>query len=146
MSRIGKLPISVPTGVTVTVNDALLCQRLTDHHARRHFCKRNTGGFGDKRYGTRRTRVDFNQVNFVVLHRKLDVHQTTNLQFEGQFLHLLAHHVLNFLAQRVGWQGTRGVAGVNARLNALISYLNAQAELDQTLGTTLESWDISLND
>ena len=34
----------------------------------------------------------------------------------------------------------------NARLNALISYLNAQAELDQTLGTTLESWDISLND
>ncbi len=26
----------------------------------------------------------------------------------------------------------------NARLNALISYLNAQAELDQTLGTTLE--------
>ncbi|MBQ1657544.1 MAG: TolC family protein [Rhodocyclaceae bacterium] len=34
----------------------------------------------------------------------------------------------------------------NAQLNALISYLNAQAELDQTLGTTLESWDISLND
>ena len=34
----------------------------------------------------------------------------------------------------------------NARLAALISYLNAQAELDQTLGTTLESWDIALND
>ncbi|WP_227983219.1 MULTISPECIES: TolC family protein [Dickeya] len=34
----------------------------------------------------------------------------------------------------------------NARLNALISYLNAQAMLDQTLGTTLESWDIALND
>lgn len=34
----------------------------------------------------------------------------------------------------------------NARLNALISYLNAQAGLDQTLGTTLQSWDISLND
>ncbi|WJV53422.1 TolC family protein [Prodigiosinella aquatilis] len=34
----------------------------------------------------------------------------------------------------------------NARLNALISYLNAQAELDQTLGTTLKSWDIALND
>jgi len=34
----------------------------------------------------------------------------------------------------------------NARLNALISYLNAQAELDQTLGTTLQSWDIALND
>ncbi|EGH20755.1 outer membrane efflux protein [Pseudomonas amygdali pv. mori str. 301020] len=34
----------------------------------------------------------------------------------------------------------------NARLSALISYLNAQAELDQTLGTTLQSWDISLND
>ncbi|MBJ7223267.1 MULTISPECIES: TolC family protein [unclassified Brenneria] len=34
----------------------------------------------------------------------------------------------------------------NARLDALIAYLNAQAELDQTLGTTLLSWDISLND
>jgi len=34
----------------------------------------------------------------------------------------------------------------NARLNALIAYLNAQAELDLTLGMTLESWDIALND
>lgn len=34
----------------------------------------------------------------------------------------------------------------NARLNTVINYLNAQAELDQTLGTTLDSWDISLND
>ena len=34
----------------------------------------------------------------------------------------------------------------SARLSALISYLNAQAELDQTLGTTLQSWDIGLND
>ncbi|OSN03476.1 hypothetical protein AU510_14595 [Lonsdalea britannica] len=34
----------------------------------------------------------------------------------------------------------------NARLSALISYLNTQAELDQTLGTTLQSWDIALND
>lgn len=34
----------------------------------------------------------------------------------------------------------------NARLNTLISYLNAQASLDQTLGTTLQSWDIVLND
>lgn len=34
----------------------------------------------------------------------------------------------------------------NGRLNALISYLNAQATLDQTLGTTLDSWEIDLND
>lgn len=34
----------------------------------------------------------------------------------------------------------------SARLNALIAYLNTQAYLDQTLGTTLESWDIELND
>ncbi|MBD2814418.1 TolC family protein [Xenorhabdus sp. Flor] len=34
----------------------------------------------------------------------------------------------------------------NARLNTLIQYLNAQAELDQILGTTLESWEIVLND
>jgi outer membrane protein TolC len=34
----------------------------------------------------------------------------------------------------------------NARLNALIAYLNAQTQLDLTLGMTLESWDIALND
>ncbi|MDC9595118.1 TolC family protein, partial [Xenorhabdus sp. IM139775] len=34
----------------------------------------------------------------------------------------------------------------NARLNTLIHYLNSQAELDQILGTTLESWEITLND
>ncbi|MDC9620101.1 TolC family protein [Xenorhabdus sp. XENO-7] len=34
----------------------------------------------------------------------------------------------------------------NARLNTLIQYLNSQAELDQILGTTLESWEITLND
>lgn len=34
----------------------------------------------------------------------------------------------------------------NARLNALIGYLNAQAQLDLKLGMTLQSWGISLND
>jgi outer membrane protein TolC len=34
----------------------------------------------------------------------------------------------------------------NASLNARIAYLNAQSTLDNTLGTTLTSWDISLND
>lgn len=33
-----------------------------------------------------------------------------------------------------------------ARINSLIAYLNSQAMLDQTLGATLESWDIELND
>lgn len=34
----------------------------------------------------------------------------------------------------------------SSRLSTLINYLNAQAELDETLGTTLTSWDITLND
>ena len=34
----------------------------------------------------------------------------------------------------------------NASLDALIAYLNAQSSLDNTLGTTLESWGIKLND
>ncbi|MGE8413387.1 MAG: TolC family protein [Pseudomonas sp.] len=34
----------------------------------------------------------------------------------------------------------------NARLNALIAYLNAQTQMDLTLGMTLESWEIALND
>lgn len=32
----------------------------------------------------------------------------------------------------------------NARLNALIAYLNAQTQLDETLGMTLEKWEIAL--
>jgi outer membrane protein TolC len=34
----------------------------------------------------------------------------------------------------------------NAVLNALIAYLNAQTQLDERLGTTLDSWEIALND
>ncbi|TLP60085.1 MULTISPECIES: TolC family protein [Pseudomonas] len=34
----------------------------------------------------------------------------------------------------------------NARLEALIAYLDAQADLDLTLGTTLDSWDVTLDD
>ncbi len=34
----------------------------------------------------------------------------------------------------------------SARLGALIGYLNAQTRLDLRLGTTLDSWDIALND
>ena len=34
----------------------------------------------------------------------------------------------------------------NAQLSALIAYLNAQTQLDLTLGMTLESWEIALND
>ena len=83
---------------------ALLGQRLADHYARRDFCQRYAGGFRDERDGTRRARVDFNQVDFVVFNRKLHVHQAANLQLKGQLLHLLAHHILNFLAQGVGRQ------------------------------------------
>lgn len=32
----------------------------------------------------------------------------------------------------------------NARINALIAYLNAQTQLDETLGMTLEKWEIAL--
>ncbi|MDR1064177.1 MAG: TolC family protein [Azoarcus sp.] len=34
----------------------------------------------------------------------------------------------------------------NARLDSSIAYLNAQAALDRTLGTTLQSWEIELDD
>ncbi|MCL2874857.1 MAG: TolC family protein [Betaproteobacteria bacterium] len=34
----------------------------------------------------------------------------------------------------------------NASLDAMIAYLNTQSSLDKTLGTTLESWDIDIND
>ena len=91
-------------------SDALLGQRFARHHARRHFRQRHAGGFRDERHGARRARVDLNQVNLVVLHRELHVHQAAHVEFERQALDLLTHHVLNFLAQRVGGQRTGGVA------------------------------------
>jgi len=34
----------------------------------------------------------------------------------------------------------------NARLSALIAYLNVQTQLDLILGMTLDTWEIALND
>ena len=51
----------------------------------------SAGGLGDKRHGTRGARVDLEHVDFVILDRKLGVHQADTSSSVAMRAHLLAH-------------------------------------------------------
>lgn len=79
-----------------------------------------------RQYEISRRAVDLSQRKLEIEREKLNAGRSSNFQvisFEGDLRQ----------AQ-------------NARLNALVSYLNAQTQLDLTLGMTLESWEVALND
>jgi outer membrane protein TolC len=65
------------------------------------------------------------------------------LQLEAELVKLQAGRSSNF--QVVSFQGALQQAE-SAELNAVIAYLNALNALDQVLGTTLDTWQITLND
>ncbi|AOJ65014.1 hypothetical protein WJ32_20995 [Burkholderia ubonensis] len=79
-----------------------------------------------RQYQISQRALDLSRRTLEIEHEKLQVGRSSNFQ------------VLSF--------ETALRSAENARLNALIGYLNAQTELDQRLGMTLHSWDISLND
>ncbi|WP_431823573.1 TolC family protein [Burkholderia sp. F1] len=79
-----------------------------------------------RQYQISQRALDLSRRTLEIEHEKLQVGRSNNFQ------------VLSF--------ETALRSAENARLNALIGYLNAQTELDQRLGMTLQSWDISLND
>jgi outer membrane protein TolC len=64
-------------------------------------------------------------------------------QLEAELVKLQAGRSSNF--QVVSFQGSLQSAE-SAELSAVIAYANALTQLDQVLGTTLETWRISLND
>jgi len=98
------------------LGEAQLFQGFASHHAGSDHGQGGADALGHERYGTRRTRVDFDHVDLVALQGQLHVHQADNTQFQGHFLDLYADFVLHFLAQRVRWQRARRVTGVNAGL------------------------------
>ncbi len=69
--------------------------------------------------------------------------ELAGLQLEAELVKLQAGRSSNF--QVVSFQGSLQSAE-SAELSAVIAYSNALTQLDQVLGTTLETWRISLND
>jgi len=69
--------------------------------------------------------------------------ELAGLQLEAELVKLQAGRSSNF--QVVSFQGSLQAAE-SAELAAIITYANALTQLDQVLGTTLDTWRISLND
>ena len=69
--------------------------------------------------------------------------ELAGLQLEAELLKLQAGRSSNF--QVVSFQGSLQAAE-SAELSAVIAYANSLTQLDQVLGTTLDTWRISLND
>lgn len=69
--------------------------------------------------------------------------ELAGLQLDAELVKLQAGRSSNF--QVVSFQGSLQSAE-SAELAAVIAYANALTQLDQVLGTTLETWRISLND
>ena len=69
--------------------------------------------------------------------------ELAGLQLETELVKLQAGRSSNF--QVVSFQGSLQAAE-SAELSAVIAYANALTQLDQVLGTTLDTWRISLND
>ncbi|MDB5415541.1 MAG: outer rane efflux protein [Rubritepida sp.] len=69
--------------------------------------------------------------------------ELAGLQLETELIKLQAGRSSNF--QVVSFQGSLQSAE-SAELSAVIAYANALTQLDQVLGTTLDTWRISLND
>ncbi|UPY35303.1 TolC family protein [Sediminicoccus sp. KRV36] len=69
--------------------------------------------------------------------------ELAGLQLEAELIKLQAGRSSNF--QVVSFQGSLQSAE-SAELAAVIAYANALTQLDQVLGTTLDTWRISLND
>src|SRR5690606_6053186 len=85
-------------------------QGLAGHDARGHLGQRLADALGHEGYGTRSTRVHFDDENIFALHRHLHVHQTDHAQFQGHGLDLFADLVLDVHGQRVRRQRAGGVA------------------------------------
>ncbi|MNC09162.1 hypothetical protein D3C75_567800 [compost metagenome] len=94
----------------------MILQALAGHDPGGDLRQRRAGGLGDEGHGTGGTGVHLDEVDLVVFHRELHVHQADHAELQGQLANLLAHLVLDGLGQGVGRQGAGGVTGVDTGL------------------------------
>ena len=84
--------------------EVLLRQALAHHRPGGNLGQRVADALGDKRHGTRRSRVDFNDIDFVILNGQLHIHQANHAQLHGHGPHLLTDIILMATTQTVRWQ------------------------------------------
>ncbi|KIU01300.1 hypothetical protein QU39_00050, partial [Staphylococcus aureus] len=75
-----------------------------------------------KRHGTRGARVHFDEVDFAVLHRELDVHQALDLERAGQSLSLALDLGDDLGRQAVGRDRAGAVARMDARFLDMLEH------------------------
>ncbi|MPM37476.1 hypothetical protein SDC9_84093 [bioreactor metagenome] len=93
--------------------EAEFVERTAGHAPRRKAGQRHADGLAHERHRPRRARVDFDDIDFVVLNRKLDIHQSDHMEFGGQFGGVNPHLVLKLPAQSHRRNHAGRVAGVN---------------------------------
>ncbi|MNK62475.1 hypothetical protein D3C87_816560 [compost metagenome] len=96
--------------------ETLILQALAGHDAGGNLGQRRAGRLGDEGHCPGGTGVHLDEVDLVVFHRELDVHQAHHAELQCQLAYLLAHLVLDGLGQGVGRQGAGGVTGVDTGL------------------------------
>ena len=72
------------------------------HEGGRYLGQRHPNAFGNKRYRSGCPWIHFQNVHFVSLDRKLDIHQPYYAQLQRHFTRLVTHYVLHFLVQVIG--------------------------------------------
>ncbi len=87
---------------------------FADHNAGRQLRQPHADGFADEGHGARGARIDLKDENILSLHGELHVHQTAHVERFGQRDGVAADLVLNILADGLGRQTARAVAGMNA--------------------------------
>ena len=104
------------------LGESLVDQRIADHRTGRDFGQRNTDGLADEGNGSRRPRVDFDDVDLVVLDRILNVHQTDDAQSSGELVRVRLELCEVGVADVIGRQDARTVAGMDACAFDMLHY------------------------
>ena len=92
------------------------CECLARHDARCDFGDRKPDHLGDERYRSRGARIDLEHIDIAVLDSVLHIHQTADLEREGEPPGLVLEFGDRFGAERTRRQRAGAVAGMDAGL------------------------------
>ena len=89
---------------------------LARHHPRRDLGHRFANHLGNEGHGARGAWIDFEDIDNIILHRELHIHQAHDLEGEGELAGLRLQFRNHLRLQGVGRKRAGRVAGVDARL------------------------------
>ncbi len=91
------------------------CKLLARHDAGGDLGDRQADHLGDERHGARGARIDLEDIDNIILHRELHVHQADDLEGKGQCPCLRFQFPDDGGLQRIGRQRAGAVTGMDAR-------------------------------